>query len=1445
MTVVTSAQNAAADRVAAWVKSLGQSAGADTTLRFAPSTSNSIDITHANPSGLAQFLAGRRTRLSTLLHDAEQYAAAKRTARALASKISELWDERGIDVGYLAAGVANWRAVHEGKSEPVSAPIMLGRITLSKHVDTDDYDVQLVGRATISPAFVRQFEADHHATIDVSAVDAAAYSIARFDPVRGMDALRHLVSEVPGVVVGHRLLLSTFSDLIDPADPAKLNGPHPVIEALIQHSENEKLAERAAKVAEATKGSTALANMVAAKNATPDAAGSETDDATSGAKQDAKAKAKDDAKAEEPEDTGSRLRRVKNLIKDSARPRRPHEPVIRPAGKPVPGANRKVHTGDTTLAKSSDERDPEDELYLLDADESQSRMLEYIAAGESVAINAAAGTGATQTALNAAAVLAAQGKRVLVIAEQRTAAEEFVERFNAKLDAASLLLEPNEDPDAVRKQLTRAILRNERATEPQLGNLFKRLRDSRHALHEHVKSLHSVRSRWGCSPYQSMQELARLSALNPAPSTTVRLKRSVLDSMGQRGHVAAQLKRAAQLGAFSREHTTSPWHGAPLRNQEATAQALSLASGLGRDLPILHEHMLKIAERSQIRLDDSYDKWGDQLALLVAVRGSLDKFESDIFEGDIDDLIAATATSAWRREHGVEMGSLVRSRLRKIAKEYVRPGMHVPDLQAALQAVAVQREAWRAYATSQRNPQVPGGLLDVEAGYHDAGARIDKLSAMLPARTGGNLREMPITQLLDLIAALVDHKEDLAELPERTLIAEQLSEAGLGDLLDDFAERQIDADAVDAELELSWWQSVLDAMISGDDFLAMNDGAKLERLEAEYRLADGAHIAAGPERIRWQLARNWKAALADHRAASRALREMLKDNTVSIAKVLSLGESLVNSLTPVFVSAPLLLGTALPDDAEFDAVILLEANYLTLREVLDAVRRSRQVIAIGDEMLGGPKPFEVSVDPTARIGSRDAGVSALSALNKVLVTGTLSTVYRGIDEGLVQQLSATYYDSAISRLPQAMATAEHSGKLSALYVPDATGTLASSDDGVQTTVAEVARIVDLVFEHFSTRPGESLAVIATNRTHASAIAEAIRVQLPNHKYAMEHLRAKHEPFVVTTVNRLIGLRRDAVIFAWGYGRTPHGKTLHEFGELSRPGGEQLFVAAVTRSRTRLTLVSSLQPEELEASRLHHGAGAFFDLFTRVQAGDSAIASWAHPRFDALVSDLARRLRERGAIVSEDYRGVLDLAAHAFDVDGQDIRPLAVVYDGTEHYAGLTVRERSRLRPDFFENHGWRYVPLWTIDVFTDPGAVTDRLARYLQLKPASAPAPSEQSRASLAAAPPVRASQVTSGPAAEATPDAKADAKTGAKTEAAAQPKSDQDASGSAPKDQAPAATDAGAKETGSQESGSKDAESKTAQAKDESPATKADADGATPKPVPASTQPTDTERSK
>lgn len=1221
--MVTEHQQHADELVSTWVDSLGPGVGTDTLLRFAPSVSNSIDITHAHPSGLAQFLAGRRTRLSTLLRDSDQYDSARRTADALRGKIRELWDERGIDVGYLSAGQANWRAVHEGRSEQFNAPIMLGRIVLSVREDQDDFEIQLMGRAEFSPALLRYLRRQHHLDIDVTAINSAAYSIARFDPTRAMDALRTQVADVSGMVIAHRLLISTFADLADPADPGSIDMQHPVLEKLFEAELNR----------------------------------------------------------------GER------------------------------GSGAAARPGQTRPARSSDERNPAEELLLLDADESQQAVLDLVEAGESVAVSAPAGSGQTQTALNAAGVLASAGKRVLVVAERRSSAEEFVTRF-AGLDLAgtALLLSPEDDPDALRELLTRAILRNERATEPQLGKLHASLREYRHALLDHVRSLHSTRARWGCSPYRAMQELARLSALSPAPATTVRLKRSVLDSITSRTSTAEQLKRAAELGAFVRASASSPWYGARLRNKRDTDTALDLVTGLQRDLPILREHMLKVAAHSEIRLADSYNKWGEQLDLLVAVRGSLDKFESDIFDKSVEDLISATASSSWRRERGIEMSSMTRSRLRKVAKDYVRPGVHVSDLQAALEAVQEQHLAWHHHATSQRHPMVPAGLLDVNAGYQDAGSRIDKLATLLPESVGSSLRDEPVATLQGRMDELLAHQGELEQLPERTLLTEQLAEHGLGELMDDFRARNVAPEAVAAELDLAWWQSALEAMISGDDFLAMSDGEKLRRLEADYRLADSAHVSSGAARLRWALAKAWKAALADHRAASRELRAMLKDGEPSVADLAALGDSLLNSLCPVWVGSPLLVPATVPAGMKFDAVILLDADSLSLRSVLGSISRSTQVIAFGDTMMGAPNPFEVSVDPTAHTRIESAPISAMETLQEVLPLIRLSTAYRGIDEGLTESLSHDFYADSLSRLPAARSLGAGTPALKAEYVMDGTGSLGSDGESVETTVAEVQRVVDLVFTHLSRRGEKTLAVIAGSRRHAAAIAEGIRVQLPNHPWATKYFRTAEERFLVTSVDRLAGLQRDAIILSLGYGRTTHGKTVHDFGALSQPGGDELFVNAVTRARESMVLVSALRPQDMDLARMRFGAYRFLELFGRVLGGDSGMSATATPLQDPLVTDLMARLAERGAIVTQHYRGVLDIAAHALDVTGSGTAaPLAVVYDGTQGYRELSVRERSRLRPQLFEALGWRYVPLWTIDVFSDPDKVANELAGFLGL----------------------------------------------------------------------------------------------------------------------------------
>ncbi len=96
------------EELISWLQGLAPYSGPDTLLAFTKAPEGCIDLTHAHPSGLAQLLTGRRTRLSTLIRDSGQYTVAVRAARTLRAKIFELGSDRGIDVGYLAAGTASW-----------------------------------------------------------------------------------------------------------------------------------------------------------------------------------------------------------------------------------------------------------------------------------------------------------------------------------------------------------------------------------------------------------------------------------------------------------------------------------------------------------------------------------------------------------------------------------------------------------------------------------------------------------------------------------------------------------------------------------------------------------------------------------------------------------------------------------------------------------------------------------------------------------------------------------------------------------------------------------------------------------------------------------------------------------------------------------------------------------------------------------------------------------------------------------------------------------------------------------------------------------------------------------------------------------------------------------------------------------------------------------------
>ncbi|WP_258062142.1 DUF4011 domain-containing protein [Arthrobacter sp. B0490] len=1219
-----------------WLEGLGPQASGDTLLHFRPSAGTSIDLTHAHPSGLAQLLAGRRTRLSTLLRDPVQYSAAKAAARALRAKIFELGTERGIDVGYLAAGTASWRSVDDsGRSETLNAPVLLTAISLTVHASQDDYELQITEQAGMNPALVRHLRNQQGLRVDPAGIARLAYGTARFDPHPVLERMRALSEGVRGMSVEHRILVSTFADLAGVKGDPALRPDHPVLGALLGSARGDADA------------STALAGVA-----------------------------------------------------------------------------------DGLQFPPADERDPAAEILILDADRAQQEVLDLASAGVSVVVATPPGTGQTQTALNVAARAAAEGRRVVIAAERRGSLNEFVQDLDG-LGLGSLVLQVGSQtgPAQLREAVIRALVRNEKSVEPRLETLHSTLTGHRHQLMEHVRSLHDIRSRWGCSPYQAMQSLAGLTALDPAPSTTVRLKRSVLDSITDRGELTERLQRAAELGSFSRASTESPWYGAQLLNRKETEHAHGLAGQLATEIPDLRDEVQRVAEHSHITLGGTFREWGEQLELLVAVRESLDKFTPDIFDRPVTDLISATAPSSWRKERDIEMSSMTRSRLRRVAKEYIRPGVHISDLHTSLREVQQQRTLWTRYALTERHPSVPTGLAEIHASYRTVEVRLAELTAVLrPTSSSPDLASLDLDVLETLLRDLAGDKDTLATLPERTLLLDEMREQGLAELLEDLAAREVPADRVGHELELAWWQSALEAMISGDDYLAMSDGDSLRRLEAEYRLADNAHIASGPARIRWTLGERWRSAVATHAEDAARLRQELKDGTLTLESFAGLHREIVAALLPVWAVSPLTIRGAVPEGCTFDTAVILDGESMSLQSAVPCIARSSQVVVFGDDRLAGPTRFSIEVQSADRASTLEPLPSAFDALREVLPVRGLTEIYRGVDRGLDTYLSESFYDGKLSRLPQASEVTGSGRGLVVEYLPNGTGMPSSEHDGVESVAVEVNRVVELVFEHIRRRPHLTLAVVTASSRHAARVGEAIRLQMTEFPWAADFFTPGREAFRVVPVERAGGLVRDDIIFSLGYGRTPHGRALHSFGPLSGPNGRRNFVMAMTRARRLQHVLTCFEPSDLDPDRLTTGALDFFELLQRELGGDAGrIPAAAGSNEDPLVADLVDRLRYRGAEVWDHYAGVLDIVAvRPADVraDGsaatvQDERPapLAIESDGTARYGSMSVRERSRLRPQVLERMGWRYLPLWTIEVFTDPDGCAERASAVLGLPP--------------------------------------------------------------------------------------------------------------------------------
>ena len=230
---------------------------------------------------------------------------------------------------------------------------------------------------------------------------------------------------------------------------------------------------------------------------------------------------------------------------------------------------------------------PVDIIQVVDADASQTKVIEEVRTGRDLVVQGPPGTGKSQTITNIIASAVHDGKTVLFVAE-KMAALSVVHRRLKSTGLESICLELHSRA-ANKKQVLGELARtlNEGRSLPSLPEAPQKLTDIRNNLNNISDILHSDISNIGETPFKILSELVHLAGKNTPPPKTDGINLAKLSSDEMVNLEKLIDDYCNQLGE-DKDRASNPFYGVENLGLEPMD-----VQRLIQELPLLHEKTTK------------------------------------------------------------------------------------------------------------------------------------------------------------------------------------------------------------------------------------------------------------------------------------------------------------------------------------------------------------------------------------------------------------------------------------------------------------------------------------------------------------------------------------------------------------------------------------------------------------------------------------------------------------------------------------------------------------------------------------------------------------------------------------------------------------------------------------------------------------------------------------
>jgi very-short-patch-repair endonuclease/DNA polymerase III delta prime subunit len=961
-----------------------------------------------------------------------------------------------------------------------------------------------------------------------------------------------------------------------------------------------------------------------------------------------------------------------------------------------------------------------DEFLVLDADSSQNYAINSVIAGQSLIIKGPPGTGKSQTIANLIASLMARGKKVLFVAEKRAAIDAVTKRLNQQ-KIGELVLDLHGGATSRRafaQELGRALVASRIAGRVENGVELQRLERRRGELNAYAEALHEKRQPWGLSVYHARAQLMALREV----SSEVRFRHQAIEELSgaEADRVEEELAEYAQLGGFGLSTSASPWAKSPIVSIDEVQQAHEVLDEVRREaLPNALSLLEQASTESRLPASTTVAGWRPKLDLWMKIGHLLAACRPEVFELDLNEIcedLAPAGRGGFTRVRAA-LGSApykaARQQLRSIWVSDGKPG----DDALYQQAVAARDIVMEwSRLDGAGIPSAPADIAEREATYKYLLQRLAGLGAWIG---GDGLTTMSTVDLKDLLLHLDGDRTTLANLPEIHRLERSLVAAGLEELLPELQHQQASEDFARKAFRYTWLHSVLDHVSLASALVAGFVAEKHERVADEFKAGDHLHLEATSARILRvcaEAAVKVRDEFKDQAALVQRQAE-LKRRHLPVRELVHNAADVLLALKPCWAMSPLMVSQLLPARSYFDVVIFDEASQITPADAVSSILRGKQLVVAGDDKQLPPTAFFASDSPEDdtegddALSSLFAGTegfeSILNALGSLLRFRVLQWHYRSRDERLIAFSNAHIYDHMLTTF------AGVGGHSVLSYVP----VTWQPGDEPNSPTSEVNTAVDEVLDHARRRPDESLGVIAMGIKHAQRIEACLRQRLSEDPLLAEELEeffdeSRDERFFVKNLENVQGDERDAIILSIGYGKNARGDLPYRFGPLLTDGGERRLNVAVTRAKSRVTLIASFSHRDMDPERSNaEGVRLMRQYLQYIESDGSNLGDHVleKPALNPFEVDVRDTLERRGLKLTPQYGSSgywIDFAVQHPMQWGRYV--LALECDGATYHSSESARDRDRLRQEQLERLGWRFHRIWSSEWFYNKDVAVDK-----------------------------------------------------------------------------------------------------------------------------------------